>query len=64
MRTWFSEIHKIPRTIERARRELISLNLRDVRAKGSALYKGVLSILALEGAKDFDTKQVLEDARL
>jgi hypothetical protein len=62
MRIWFSEDGKIPRTIERARREMVSLNLREVRTKGSALYKGVLSILALEGSKDFDTKQVLEDA--
>lgn len=38
------------------------LNLRDVRTKGSALFKGVLSMLALEGAQDFDTKQVLENA--
>lgn len=62
VRTWFSDDNKIPRTVERARREMISLNLRDVRTKGSALFKGVLSILALEGAKDFDTKQVLENA--
>ena len=62
MRTWFSDDSKIPRTVERARREIISLNLRDVRTKGSALFKGVLSILTLEGAKDFDTKQVLENA--
>jgi len=61
MRDWFSDEGKIPKTIIRARNELGLLNLREIQAKGSAIYKGILCILALKGSNDFDTGQVLEN---
>jgi hypothetical protein len=62
MKMWFSDNKKVPKTVERARRDVGGLDLREVRSKTGAIYKGVLSLLALEGAKDFDTKGVLENA--
>ena len=63
MREWFSNTERIPRTVERARREITTLNFRNYQARGSAVYKGILSIFALKGSKDFDTGQVLENVR-
>ncbi|QLH08562.1 GmrSD restriction endonuclease domain-containing protein [Candidatus Nitrosotenuis sp. DW1] len=63
MKDWFSDDAKIPKTIDRARREFIALNLLDVRSKSNAMYRGVLSLLALEGSNDFNTNQTLENAR-
>jgi hypothetical protein len=63
MKAWFSNNDMVPKTVDKARRELGTLNLLQVKSRGSALYKGVLSLLALEGAKDFDTKEVLENAQ-
>ena len=52
MRDWFSNKDgNIPTNVIRARNEFEALNLRSVRALGSAAYKGVLSLLALQGAK-------------
>ncbi len=60
MRDWFTDDARIPRTVERARRELGALS-QEVQAKGSAMYKGILSLFALSGSNDFDTGQVLEN---
>lgn len=63
MRTWFEDHSKLPRTINQMRREFVLLTVRDVQAKTSARYRGIMSLLALEGAKDFATNQTLENAR-
>lgn len=63
MKEWFSDDSKIPKTIDRARREFVALNLREVQSKSNAMYRGVLSLLALEGSNDFNTNQTLENAR-
>jgi len=63
MRTWFSDDNKIPRGISAARKEFMSIDFREVESHGNAMYKGILCLLALEGTKDFDTKQTLEMAR-
>ncbi|MDE1868029.1 MAG: hypothetical protein KGI08_10020, partial [Thaumarchaeota archaeon] len=63
MKDWFSDDTKIPKTVDRARREFATLNLREIQSKSSAMYRGVLSLLALEGANDFNTNQTLENAR-
>jgi len=61
MRSWFSDDHKIPKTIETARNIVYTINLKNIQARGSAIFKGIMSILALRGSKDFDTSQVLEN---
>ena len=63
MREWFANTAKVPRTVERARREISLLHSDQVQSQGSALYKGVLSLLALQGSIDFNTGQALENAR-
>ncbi|MGH2612778.1 MAG: GmrSD restriction endonuclease domain-containing protein [Rhabdochlamydiaceae bacterium] len=63
MKEWFSDDSKTPKTIDRARREFIALSLREVQSKSNAMYKGVMSLLALEGSNDFNTNQTLENAR-
>ena len=63
MRDWFSYSERTPKTVDRLRKEFDALDLRQVQSKGSAMYRGVLSLLALEGSRDFDTNQALENAR-
>ncbi len=64
MRDWFRQDSKTPKTVEDAHRDFISLDLRNVKSKSSAIFHGVLCLLALQGAKDFDTGQSLENARI
>jgi hypothetical protein len=45
------------------REELTNLHLKEIDNKSNSKYKGVLSLVALEGAKDFATGQMLENAR-
>lgn len=67
MREWFDDDKRTPRTVEIARGKVGSsrfhADLVETRSKGSAIYKGVLSLVALEGAHDFNTGQTLENAR-
>lgn len=63
MKDWFSMDEKVPKTVDRARKEFGTWGLRDIQTKSNAVYRGVLSLLALEGARDFDTGQLLENAR-
>jgi len=64
MLEWFNDNNKIPRGITSARREIMSIDFREVQSHGSAMYKGILSMLALNGAKDFDTELTLENANV
>jgi hypothetical protein len=63
LKEWFSNKEKIPKTVDRFRKEFETLDIQQVQSKGSAMYRGVLSLLALNGSKDFDTGQTLENAR-
>lgn len=63
MRDWFSNEEKISKTVDRARKEFGTWGLKEIHTKSNAMYRGVLSLLALEGARDFDTGQTLENAR-
>lgn len=63
MKAWFENDSKLPSTVEGARQSFVTLNLKEVKSKASAAYRGVLCLLALHGAKDFNTGQTLEDAR-
>ena len=63
LKTWFDNDSEIPKTLIQMTRELSTMDLRDIQAKSNAKYRGIMSLLALEGAKDFDTSQTLENAR-
>jgi len=60
---WFEDDNKIPETVRTLRRKIdVNVDLRGVQQVSNAMYKGVLCLIALEGAKDFDTNQQLENA--
>jgi len=63
VKKWFDNDDNIPKTIIQMTREMPNLYFRDIQSKSNAKYKGVMSLIALEGAKDFDTSQTLENAR-
>lgn len=63
IKKWFDSDNSIPKTIVQMKREIPNLYFRDIQSKSNAKYKGVMSLIALEGAKDFDTSQTLENAR-
>ena len=63
MKQWFSDEEKIPKTVERFRREYATtINLREIESKSNATYRGILALVALEGAIDFNTNLALENA--
>ncbi|MBI4244412.1 MAG: hypothetical protein HY606_10015, partial [Planctomycetes bacterium] len=64
VKAWFDDDARKPKTVEKMRINLPSLNLMEIKKKGSAVYNGILSLVALEGAKDFETSQTLENARI
>lgn len=59
---WFSEPSAIPVVVKQAQDHIEDLNLR--RVDRGALYKAILNIIALKGAKDFFTGQSIELVRL
>ncbi|MDK2907617.1 MAG: hypothetical protein PWQ87_75 [Candidatus Woesearchaeota archaeon] len=63
VKKWFDNDKEIPKTIVQMFREIHNLNLIDIKSKSNAKYRGVMSLIALEGAKDFDTAQTLENSR-
>lgn len=63
MREWFRDDTKVPKTIIRMKEELENLHLREVETRSNSKYKGIMSLIGLEGAKDFVTCQTLENAR-
>lgn len=63
LRNWFENDSEIPKTISQMTKELSTMDLKDVQSQSNAKYKGIMSLLALEGSKDFDTSQTLENAR-
>lgn len=60
---WFDDDSQIPRVVLEARREVPSLDLKIVTSSGNAIYKGVMSLIALEGAYDFETNLSLDLSR-
>lgn len=63
MISWFNDDSTIPETVKNARESIGSSNFRRDTQKSSARYRGVLSLIALEGAKDFDSGLMLENSR-
>jgi hypothetical protein len=64
IKEWFSNTELVPSTVRKAREIVTTLNLRDVKSTASALYNGVLCLLVLRGARDFDTGQSLDNASI
>ncbi len=63
LKVWFDNDSEIPKTILQMTKGLSTLDFKDIQSKSNAKYRGIMSLLALEGAKDFDTSQTLENAR-
>jgi hypothetical protein len=60
---WFDEDAALPRVVEDARARLAILDIIEIDEPSSSPYRAVLSLVALEGARDFVTGQTLEFAR-
>ena len=63
LKKWFDDDKEIPKTIIQMTREISNLYFREIQTKSNAKYRGIMSLIALEGAKDFDTSQTLENAK-
>ena len=63
MRDWFKDDSKTPKTISRMIDDFPKLSFLEIQSKSHSQYRGVMSLIALEGAKDFDTNLTLENAR-
>jgi len=63
VREWFKDDSKVPKTVSNMITDIHKLNLLPIQSKWNSKYRGVMSLIALEGAKDFDTDQALENAR-
>ena len=63
VKTWFENDDKIPKVVSTLERELYNTNFHDIQSTSNAKYKGVLSLIALAGAKDFNTELTLENSK-
>ena len=63
MKAWFTDDSQIPTAIIEARRAFQYLDLKEIQNKTSSIYRGVMSLLAIEGSKDFETGLSLVNAR-
>lgn len=61
VKEWF-QVDKIPQTVRRCRKEMSSIDLTDFHVRSGAIYKGILSIFALSGSKDFVKNETLENS--
>jgi len=62
VKKWFDDDSDVPKVVKRMRNDLDnyhSLYLKEINSTWSAKYRGILSLLALEGAKDFISEQVV-----
>ena len=63
LKEWFVNDHKVPKNIIKARVKMQTLSLRNVTTLSSSLYKGTLSLLALHGAKDLKTGEMVKNRK-
>ncbi|MBI2208474.1 DUF262 domain-containing protein [Candidatus Woesearchaeota archaeon] len=63
LKDWFDDDSKVPKSVQQAKINLQVLRLRNLNTQSNAMYKGVMSLLALEGSKDFETGKMLGNAR-
>jgi hypothetical protein len=61
---WFDDDNKVPETVQEGRKELKSLNLRQVNRMSDAIYKGVMCLVALRGGRDFLKVNMIEFSTL
>jgi len=63
VRDWFKDDAEMPKTVSNMINDLSKLNLLTIQSNWNSKYRGTMSLVALEGAKDIDTDQALENAR-
>lgn len=63
MKEWFKDDAKIPTAVSEMIDELPRLSFMEIKSKSNSKYRGVMSLIALEGAKDFGTSLSFENAR-
>lgn len=61
LKEWFSDDTKVPKSVEEARLMMQSLHLKKVNAFSSALFRGILCLLALRGSRDLQTGEMVND---
>lgn len=60
MLEWFSNDHLIPKQIKEFRSKYHwQVDLKNIETESNAIYKGVLSLIAIKGGKDFDNNKSL-----
>ncbi len=59
LKKWFSNDEEIPSNVKEARRVIQNLKIRKASILSSAMYKGVLSLLALKGSRDLKTGEMV-----
>ena len=63
MLEWFGDDSKIPSNVKKARNNLRILDLEEVSSFSNSVYKGILSILALEGARDLRSGKAVSNKK-
>jgi hypothetical protein len=61
LKEWFSDDSKIPKSVEEARILIKTFNLKKVNTFSSAIFRGVLSLLAIKGSRDLQTGEMVND---
>jgi hypothetical protein len=61
LKEWFSDSTKIPKSIEEARLMMQAFSLKKVNTLSSAIFRGILSLLALKGSRDLKTGEMVSD---
>ncbi|MDP2704117.1 MAG: DUF262 domain-containing protein [bacterium] len=61
LKDWFSDDTEIPKSVAEARAIVQALNLRRVSTLSSAIYKGILSLLAIKGSRDLQTGEMVNN---
>jgi hypothetical protein len=63
MQEWFKGKIKVSKVVENFHRKFgTALNLKEIKRENNAIFRGILSLLSLEGAPDFNTNLTLENA--
>ncbi|MGV8088103.1 MAG: GmrSD restriction endonuclease domain-containing protein [Methanomicrobiales archaeon] len=63
MREWFNDDKKIPKSVGKLMKEIENIDFSSISSESNVIYRGAMSLIALAGAKDFDTGLTLEISR-
>lgn len=63
VRNWFKNNSEEPKTVSNFKKLLPSLDFYDIQSTSNAKYKGILSLIALNGAIDLNTGLTLENSK-